>query len=250
MSSNSQLKMSSNSQLKNHQLDQIAPIGFKFRAETLYDRNIWRGIIQMNQFNPETQWKFIIDLQITELYDQLSVDSDVLEYLCLKNHRQLIELLIKKDSQKKLNWDYGLQGACQGGHRDLIQWMIECGAEFWSWGLEGACQGGHQELAQWMIDLGSKDWNEGLFGACRGGHKELAQWMIDLGANNWNWGLEGACEGGFKDLAQWMIDLGANNWNRGLSGACEEGFKELAQMMLNLGANDVWIFNHYFPNHQ
>ena len=239
--------MSSNSKLKNHQLDQIAPIGFKFRAETLYDRNIWRHVTKMNRFNPRTQWKGIIDLQITELYDQLPVKNHVLEHLCLKNHRHLLEILIKKDSKKKLNLNYGLSSACWGGHRDLVQMMIDLGATSMGLGLQSACEGGFKDLAQWMMDLGANDVNSGLWGACEGGHQDLAQWMINYGATDWNRGLRGACYGGFKDLAQMMIDHGAQDWDWGLRGACSGGHRDLAQWMLDLGATDVKIFNEYFP---
>ena len=212
-------EMSSKSQ--NHQLDQIAPVGLKFQNEYLYDRNVWRQIKAMDKFDPKDQWKLILDLKITELFDQIPVNNWVLEYLCFKNHRDLLELLIPKDTNKWLNFNHGLFGACLGGHRDLAQWMMELGGNWWNMGLQGACRGGHQDLAQWMIDLGSKDWNEGLDGACRGGFKVLAQWMIDLGAKNLNMGLRGACCGRHRELAQWMIDL---------------------------GATDRWLFNSYFPD--
>ena len=238
------------SSLKNHQLNQIAPVGFKFRADHLYDRNVWRKIIKMNQFNPQTQWKFIVDLQITELFDQIPVDNWVLEYLCFKNHRDLLKILIQKDSNKIINWNFGLRGACQGGHRDLAQWMIDLGAKWWYDGLRGACEGGHRDMVQWMIDLGATNWDGGLWGACCGGHRDLSQMMIDLGARDWNGGLEGACYGGFKELAQWMIDLGADDWNGGLENACYKEHREMAQWMMDLGATNVNIFKEYFPDHQ
>ena len=62
--------------------------------------------------------------------------------------------------------------------------MIDYGTNWFDGGLEGACRGGHQELIQWMVDLGAKDLNWGLAGACIGGHRDLAQMMIDLGATD------------------------------------------------------------------
>ena len=165
MSSDSQMSfvlprsISENSSFTNHQLDQITPVVFKFRGEKLYDRNIWRQVTKMNQFNPENQWKFIIDLQITELYDQLPIDNQVLGHLCFKNHRQLVVLLIKKDVNQFLNLSCGLKNACRGGHRDLVQMMIDRGARDFDWGLRGACQGNQKNMAQMMIDLGATNVN-------------------------------------------------------------------------------------------
>jgi hypothetical protein len=53
-------------------------------------------------------------------------------------------------------------------------------------GLDGACLGGHKELAQVMIACGANARNRRLESACRGGHKELAELMIARGANDWN----------------------------------------------------------------
>ena len=53
----------------------------------------------------------------------------------------------------------GLNGACQGGHKDLVLFMIEKGANDWNWGLNGACQGGHKDLALLMIEKGANNWN-------------------------------------------------------------------------------------------
>ncbi len=50
-----------------------------------------------------------------------------------------------------------------------------------------------QELVELMLQKGANNWNFGLYGACRGGHKELAELMIQKGANDWNRGLSGAC---------------------------------------------------------
>ena len=195
-------------EIKNYQFKQITPLIFKFRNEILYDRNIWRMVIKMIQYNPATQWKFIVDFQITELFDQIPVYNQVLEYLCLKNHHHLIEILIRKDTNQWLNFNYGLQSACQGGHREIIQMMVNLGAREWNRGLSGACEGGFKDLVRMMIDLGARDWNNGLWGACREGHRELVQMMINYGADDWNEALQCAYEGGHRDVAQMMVDDG------------------------------------------
>ena len=53
-------------------------------------------------------------------------------------------------------------------------------------GLGGACDGGHRELAELMIEKGATDWNWGLMDACYGGHRDLAEWMIAKGADPYN----------------------------------------------------------------
>lgn len=52
-----------------------------------------------------------------------------------------------------------------------------------NYGLLGACKGGHKELAELMITKGDDDFNSGLSCACRGGCEELAELMIISGAD-------------------------------------------------------------------
>ena len=40
--------------------------------------------------------------------------------------------------------------------------MISKGANDWNLGLNGACKGGHKEIVDYMISKGANDWNWGL----------------------------------------------------------------------------------------
>jgi len=127
-------------------------------------------------------------------------------------------ITIKLNNNEELDWNFGLEGACQGGHCQLAQFVIKKGANYWSSGLYGACKGGHKKFAEWMIKniIEENDTfhtiaslNSGLLGACKGGHIQLAQFMIEKGADKPNYGLCGACEGGHKNIMKSMIEKGA-----------------------------------------
>ena len=47
--------------------------------------------------------------------------------------------------------------------------MIENGANDWDGGLQGACQGGHLDIVNMMIYNRANDWNKGLHGGYVGG---------------------------------------------------------------------------------
>ena len=68
----------------------------------------------------------------------------------------------------------------------------------WNNALLEACEIGNKEIVELMIEKGADDWNYGLRSACFGGNKEIVELMIEKGANDWNWGLIGACQGGNK----------------------------------------------------
>jgi hypothetical protein len=149
--------------------------------------------------------------------------------------------LVEWIAPKIIGWDWneGLRGACQGGHQDIAQWMIEKGADNFSLGLRGACRGGHRSMAEWMIEKGAVCWDLGLRGACRGGHQAMAQWMIEMGADEWDYGLGDACRGGYQEMVEWMIKKGANKWDHGLRSACRGGHQEIAQLLIDNGATDL-----------
>jgi hypothetical protein len=84
------------------------------------------------------------------------------------------------------------QMACFGGHRDLVELMIEKGANWWNCGFLGACSGGKRDLIDLMIEKGADDWNCGLYLACYHDYRDIAKLMIKKGAHNWNWGFESA----------------------------------------------------------
>ncbi len=49
--------------------------------------------------------------------------------------------------------------------------------------------GGYRDLVDLMIEKGANNWNECLYGACKRGHRDLVDLMIEKGANNWSWSL-------------------------------------------------------------
>jgi len=67
-------------------------------------------------------------MNITYLYS--------LQEACLKGSKYWTNYFIKKGEDC---WQGGLEGACEGGHLDLVYLMIEKGVKYWDYGLEGAC---------------------------------------------------------------------------------------------------------------
>jgi len=123
---------------------------------------------------------------------------------------------------------------------EIVQYMMSKGATNWNWGLRGACRGGHMEIVRLMISKGANDWNRGLFGACYRGHMNIVQFMIEKRAKDWNLGLYGACRGGHMNIVHLMIKKGATHWNWGLSRACKGGHIEIIELMIEKGATECY----------
>lgn len=45
--------------------------------------------------------------------------------------------------------------ACLNGHKEIVELMIEKGANNFDWGLHKACEGGHKNLVLLMLELGA-----------------------------------------------------------------------------------------------
>ena len=80
---------------------------------------------------------------------------------------------------------------------------------FWRWGLRGACQGGHLDVVTLMIDNDATNWHDGFEYAGWGGHMNIVNLMIEKGGTDWHWGLRWACKGGHYDIVNLMLDKGA-----------------------------------------
>src|SRR5208282_4709850 len=96
-------------------------------------------------------------------------------------HRDIIDFLISRcdpyynhgqdgELWHTWYWNSGLYNACHGGHRNIVNLMIEKGANDWNMALYHACCGGHRELVDLMVMNGANDWNMALYHACYGGH--------------------------------------------------------------------------------
>ncbi len=130
---------------------------------------------------------------------------------CEGGHIDIINILIENGA----NIDYEIfQVACKNGNLDIVNMMIKKGADGWDYGLYGACQGGNLDIVNMMIKKGASYLDIGLRGACEGGHLEIMTYMIEKGAKNWKYGLQGACEGGHADIVKLIIEKEKIKWRQ------------------------------------
>ena len=66
----------------------------------------------------------------------------------------------------------------------IIFFNNHIGANNWNMGLYRACDNGHLNIVNLMIELGANDWDGGLCYACMGGNLNIAKLMIEKGAND------------------------------------------------------------------
>ena len=173
--------------------------------------------------------------KMRELYPVKQNPNDLLKLACLLHDKPLYDLALELGAG---DLNYGLIGACQGGHLDLITYLINRGADEWNSGLYGACLGQQSEIVKLMLTKG-ENLNTGLRYACESGHQSIITLMLDQGANNWEDGLIGACEGGHVEIMLQMLHLGVKvdsfAWNFGLGSACENGNLDFVKRLIKEG---------------
>ena len=76
---------------------------------------------------------------------------------------------------------------------------------------EAACLG-QLDMINFLIEKGANDWNFGMYGAAKGGRLDLVESFIQKGADYWEMGLCGAAEGGHLDLVDLFIEKGADEY--------------------------------------
>jgi hypothetical protein len=106
------------------------------------------------------------------------------------------------------NYGNALQAACRGGHKDVVQLLLENDADV-------NAQGGH--------------YGNALQAACSGGHKDVVQLLLendaDVNAQGGYYGnaLQAACRGGHKDMVQLLLENGAVHYDQSLNQSSDIG---------------------------
>ena len=125
--------------------------------------------------------------------------------LCLKGDRKKIEemMITKRFNNHALN--YGLEGACRGGHKEIVQLMLEKGAFILSWGMSGACRGKHKEIIQLLLEKKGTTITYTYLRYPR--DKEIILDLIDLGMTRQRLNEVGNIEELYKELEKEVIDV-------------------------------------------
>ena len=104
----------------------------KLKLYLLHDIHIINIIHSFNSKQPID----IINNKLYYLKHRLnSKNSNLFQQVCILNDRYLLNSFISETQREDWNWNWGLVGACRGGHMDLAQLMIEQGATNWDLGF-------------------------------------------------------------------------------------------------------------------
>lgn len=166
---------------------------------------------------------------------------------------RIYDLRVWLDAIQREMWRDGLVYAAKEGHRDLVNFFIEKGANHWNTSFKNAAIGGHRDLVEFFIEKLKKDgipiyWNQGLESAALGGHRDLVDFFIGkyniCGGDHISWvrGLKGAAQGGHRDLVNFFIQNCINQgsvieWGSALYSAALGGHFDLVEFFFSKWVN-------------
>jgi hypothetical protein len=112
--------------------------------------------------------------------------EDGLRGACAGGHVALFRLALEHCSHTETDYDWVLQCAVKSGNRQIIDTVIDLNpAPDWDFGLYGACDGNHPDLVEYFLAKGATDLNGALeLASCVS--LDLVQLLIDKGATDFN----------------------------------------------------------------
>ncbi|XP_062571194.1 ankyrin repeat domain-containing protein 17-like [Saccostrea cucullata] len=146
--------------------------------------------------------------------------------LCVKYfHKNEINKELRSFGQFRVAYDTPLLAACEDGHMNIVQELLEVGADVNLQGtretpLEAACKHGHVKVVKQLLETGAdvniQGWkNTPLTAACKHGRINVVKHLIEKGADvnlhdRQDTPLTAACEDGHDSVVKVLLEVGAD----------------------------------------
>jgi len=78
-----------------------------------------------------------------------------LERACEFGHTKLVKLMLSLVDRNRYQGPF--YNACQNGNKEIIELLIDCGANYWNYGYRAARKCGKREIADLMISYGATE---------------------------------------------------------------------------------------------
>lgn len=123
-------------------------------------------------------------------------------------HLDIVQMLIQKCQPGPDTLNSAFKEACSSCSWDVILYLKENFQMVRISALHQACKGGHRKLVDWLIEHGDHDWDSGLMGACESGDISLIQLMMERGATNICAGFDVVCDRGHVEASKYFLHTG------------------------------------------
>jgi ankyrin repeat protein len=173
------------------------------------------------------------------LLDRINgINGDATLYNCAlgkaakSGNTQIIQLLLNRGADA---YGYALTKAAKKGHLEIVQMMLQYNVTNYDGAMEAAASGGHMAIIQLMQPYGTTDYPRVLIAAARGGHLNVIQYLIEsdvsMGTNDLNEAMKYAARYGHLSSVQYLVKSGANNFDVAIHYAKSWGYYEVAEYL-------------------
>ncbi|KAE8553411.1 hypothetical protein EYB25_004793 [Talaromyces marneffei] len=197
-----------------------------------YHRDPKMKSLHLAAFNGHPEILCRVDVNKTGAIDQVDGSGMTsLQWACERGHIEIVQLLLEKGGDVNAEGgEYGnaLQAAAQGGYLDIVRLLLEKGADVNAEGgeygnaLQAAAQGGYLDIVRLLLEEGADVNAEG------GEHGNA---------------LQAAAQGGYLDIVRLLLEKGADvnaeggEYGNALQAAAQGGYLDIVRLLLEKGAD-------------
>ena len=87
----------------------------------------------------------------------------------------------------------------------------------YNWAMQAAAFRGNRDVVERMLELGADDYDEAMRWAAGGGNREIVERMLELGSEtmtsyNYDWAMRGATHDGHHDIVELLKEVKATGY--------------------------------------
>ena len=139
------------------------------------------GLFVKNQYPCYLLSLLVTNKELKEILES----KDILDLISIEQGFPFVETLKDLCLFEKMNEEIFIKNAAVTGDKRVLEYKIEHGYKNYNWIAYGAAQGGHKDIVQWMIDLPEKrDYDWIAQEAAAGGHKDIVNFIKEWKATH------------------------------------------------------------------
>jgi ankyrin repeat protein len=160
-----------------------------------------------------------------------------------EGYLDLVKHFLKDVVPQKTNDNFYMIYAAQNGHKNIVDYLIERGADNWNGGMAGAIKGNHRDLVNFFIKNGANNWNKGVYVSAMMANTDLLTFFMRKGGTSKAAALDGSAYGGQLELVKIFFEKGARDINSALIFAIKgyeehtEKSRDVIIYLMSLGAD-------------
>lgn len=152
---------------------------------------------------------------------------------CKNNHIEVVSILI---CQLKMDYMYGMYGACEGGNLNMFKIMFKELGSAMKVTMDimyHAYRGGNSDIIKILLEQPNLNRDVCMYGACRSGNLDVVTTLLKyynvmptiplLRYYNARFNLIDACIGNNNKIIELLIKLGADDYFQAIAEACAKG---------------------------